>query len=713
MTNSNASRRSSMKFYCDKCRTKYSIADEKVRGKVLKVRCKKCSYIITVREASAPVSARRQAAPSVRPRRGQVQWYYAINGQSFCPMRQGTLANKFARGELGDAVYVWNESFAEWKLVGEVEEFSAALARGAKAVPRQRTLGISQPLEAVSRETLEREGAAAAARAVPGAKAAPVREPEPKPKPKSVSPKMKEPLRSAAPAKKEEIDSKQARQDRLEALRARLNLEPEPEVAAEPEPELEALADGDGESPAVEDELFDDPTELMESPFTGDGFLAESKQESGLLESLEFEFATAETLPAGDLSAGDLLADEPVEEEEAPETEPTEASVYDGLFSGLDEEDAGEEELLEELVAQLDEPEEFEDLEGAEAEGASEDAVPFFPEAPVLTGEMPASMMSRSDEVTGSLLIQLNALKSDGRKRAIAGAIVAVLCLGVVGTIGYLGLTREKVEVVEEQGPRIRMDNVGKAPQFREYTEEERRRGLGEIFLDQELVISREESRAAFEQEERRSKGGKAASAESAKLPSVPKIDPAAFRTKEGELDGMKAGASDEAGVQNRFQRGGMAGLAGSGSDGSPALRGLAGGGGDDDFDDERFRAMAAVQTDTQRGVYNPRDEFDELSAPREALSGQDIARGMQNVMNSVGACRERHIMRGGTLTQDSVEVTLDVMPNGRVEALKLAPSSLDDTDFGRCMHSHIRRWRFPPFKGETTRVRTPFYLQD
>src|SRR5690348_10936259 len=48
-----------MKFFCDRCQTKYSIADEKVRRKVLKVRCKTCSNIIEVRESgvSGPLPA--------------------------------------------------------------------------------------------------------------------------------------------------------------------------------------------------------------------------------------------------------------------------------------------------------------------------------------------------------------------------------------------------------------------------------------------------------------------------------------------------------------------------------------------------------------------------------------------------------------------------------------------------------------------------------
>src|SRR5882757_3164913 len=54
-----------MKIVCDNCATKYSIADEKVRGKVFKIRCKKCSHIIVVRGgADGNVEASREAAPA-------------------------------------------------------------------------------------------------------------------------------------------------------------------------------------------------------------------------------------------------------------------------------------------------------------------------------------------------------------------------------------------------------------------------------------------------------------------------------------------------------------------------------------------------------------------------------------------------------------------------------------------------------------------------
>src|SRR5690349_2296099 len=39
-----------VKFLCDRCKTRYSIADDRVRGKILKIRCKNCANVITVRE---------------------------------------------------------------------------------------------------------------------------------------------------------------------------------------------------------------------------------------------------------------------------------------------------------------------------------------------------------------------------------------------------------------------------------------------------------------------------------------------------------------------------------------------------------------------------------------------------------------------------------------------------------------------------------------
>src|SRR5438876_3499390 len=51
-----------MKIVCDSCSTKYSISDDKVRGKVFKIRCKKCSHIIVVRGAGDGAGAEASKA---------------------------------------------------------------------------------------------------------------------------------------------------------------------------------------------------------------------------------------------------------------------------------------------------------------------------------------------------------------------------------------------------------------------------------------------------------------------------------------------------------------------------------------------------------------------------------------------------------------------------------------------------------------------------
>jgi len=53
-----------MKFLCDRCKARYSIGDDRVRGKILKIRCKTCMNVITVREGmSADPDGLRPATP--------------------------------------------------------------------------------------------------------------------------------------------------------------------------------------------------------------------------------------------------------------------------------------------------------------------------------------------------------------------------------------------------------------------------------------------------------------------------------------------------------------------------------------------------------------------------------------------------------------------------------------------------------------------------
>jgi len=160
-----------MKFVCDRCLTKYSIADEKVRGRILKIRCKSCSNIITVKESapSAPISVAsgdsdrtvissgphvtakpappaaaappRRARPPTPPSAAatdEVQWFLAVEGVQKGPFTRKVLVDRLLAMPKDSDVHVWNDALDGWRPPSEVP----AVAREMQA--RQRA-GTHQP----------------------------------------------------------------------------------------------------------------------------------------------------------------------------------------------------------------------------------------------------------------------------------------------------------------------------------------------------------------------------------------------------------------------------------------------------------------------------------------------------------------------------------------------------------------------------------------
>jgi predicted Zn finger-like uncharacterized protein len=115
-----------MKIECDKCSAKYSIADEKVRGKTFKIRCKKCSNVIIVRDKGVV------ADPNAAADSGGPGWHLAINGETVGPMGEDEVRQRFAAGEIDKDTAVWQEGFDDWLPLGEIDAFSDLPAPGAE-----------------------------------------------------------------------------------------------------------------------------------------------------------------------------------------------------------------------------------------------------------------------------------------------------------------------------------------------------------------------------------------------------------------------------------------------------------------------------------------------------------------------------------------------------------------------------------------------------
>ena len=140
-----------MKFLCDRCKTRYSIGDERVRGKILKIRCKNCNNVITVREgmdigAHAPRSNQPTqsldisgptAAPAANGALGaafasamtkpppalEEEWYVSIDGEQAGPFSLAEAQRWVANKPFDAELHCWSEGFDDWLPVDKVSHF--------------------------------------------------------------------------------------------------------------------------------------------------------------------------------------------------------------------------------------------------------------------------------------------------------------------------------------------------------------------------------------------------------------------------------------------------------------------------------------------------------------------------------------------------------------------------------------------------------------
>ncbi len=112
-----------MKIVCDSCGAKYSIADEKVAGKIFKIRCKKCSSVLEVRGDQTGAHP-FEGAGGGPDRGGEATWYIVVDGEQKGPLAPIELSQLFAKGSVGLDSYVWKEGFDDWKVAGDVSELA-------------------------------------------------------------------------------------------------------------------------------------------------------------------------------------------------------------------------------------------------------------------------------------------------------------------------------------------------------------------------------------------------------------------------------------------------------------------------------------------------------------------------------------------------------------------------------------------------------------
>jgi len=125
-----------MKIACESCGAKYSIADEKVQGKVFKIRCKRCSEVIVVRGDQQGGGAEAPAAAASAPA-GEPIWHVVINGDQAGPYSPEQLSEMLASGTVDWDAYVWTEGFDNWIPMRDVETLVTQISGGNGAAAAQ------------------------------------------------------------------------------------------------------------------------------------------------------------------------------------------------------------------------------------------------------------------------------------------------------------------------------------------------------------------------------------------------------------------------------------------------------------------------------------------------------------------------------------------------------------------------------------------------
>ena len=155
-----------MKITCNSCQSKYTVSDEKVQGKTVKIKCRKCGATIlvnssgaTTTNASDPAVAAADAAAAAD---GPTYLVNVAEGDQRSMSLQ-ELVQAVGASTISSETYVWADGMADWQPLGQVQ----AIAEAIKSAGGGAAAAASEPV----RPAAKREGGRGASRDLFGADA--------------------------------------------------------------------------------------------------------------------------------------------------------------------------------------------------------------------------------------------------------------------------------------------------------------------------------------------------------------------------------------------------------------------------------------------------------------------------------------------------------------------------------------------------------------
>lgn len=708
-----------MKFYCDSCNAKYLINDEKVAGKILKIKCKKCQHIIIVREPAELAASRATGSSpqALRPPSEGVEWFYAISGQTYGPHSLDELEGRFSTGQLGDEAYVWNHTMAGWIPATDAPEFRQHFVRGVVRKPAKPTMTISavdvqsvvRPLlrgktqdslasSASTRPTsstsnILRRASSAHSRAAgnPILSRAGTRPPlgAPGPGESRVGGQVKGPLPDR-PGESTRQQSVSVLRDRLKQIRKHSS---GPDTKAAPSSpslkarvqELKGRADRTGPATVVHDippEVLEpepgDATEQMSiEQLSSGGPLAEPQS---IDDTRQVSVAEAIGLAAQTVrpDATEGKAPPPAVETSGRGDDEVHGEPLEAAASGTD--------------AIVDEYEKLPSLDSIERRASTVDPLPKIDRSTPkialgagtadlsgLPGSAPGIVSEESGAMSRSLLIQLDTIKRQNRGVrliAVVGFAVVLLLGASAAAVAHFFLNGDRFAAIKEKDAIARAEleaNHGndtdltklkgyKTGELAELIE------LPESTEPEDVLTFDEDSVPLVREAKRAPRKGSAKVSPKAESPGPTIRETPPPKAPPTTNDKPKTGMS-------------------------------------------LYESMSASRSKYK--VEKAERKVGDNGAPSlpDTLKRDDLVRGFRNVRRSADQCLERHLKRQGRLPKGKVKVVVTINGDGRVSGLNM-DREISNTLFDSCMRAHKSRWRFPPFSGKPLLVSRVFVLQ-
>ena len=138
-----------MKISCQSCHSKYNVADEKVQGKIVKIRCRKCGATIVVNGTGGAATNGTNGADAT----GQggvvtgdtTQWHVNVAENDQRTLTLVELVDAYNSGVVTQDTFIWTDGMDDWKPLAEVEAVVSALHASANHVAAIGTSGAFEP----------------------------------------------------------------------------------------------------------------------------------------------------------------------------------------------------------------------------------------------------------------------------------------------------------------------------------------------------------------------------------------------------------------------------------------------------------------------------------------------------------------------------------------------------------------------------------------